>query len=101
LTIALHPAERKSANRLTNSFRNGSVDGNAFSATAFADNGLQQTPNPGCSPGCRNDRLCESAAGTDWQQLDPQLLKLIESWPRLSAPIKAALITMIEAAIST
>jgi len=37
----------------------------------------------------------------EWHQLDPQLLKVIESWPRLSAPIKAALITMIEAAIPT
>ena len=77
-----------------------SVDENSISATALADTGLRQTPISGCSPGCRNDGQSLSVDGIDCQQLDPQLLQIIERWPLLTLPIKTALITTIDVAIS-
>ncbi len=79
----------------------GSVDRNSFSATDCGVSNLRQTGKRGCSPGCRNDRHSLTDGGVECHDLDLDLKRVIEAWPHLSTPIKAALMARIGAATAT
>lgn len=92
--IPLRTHTRKTTFPLTNSFRNGSVDGSSISATSCSASSLRQTENPGCSPGCRKDWHCVFNAVAHCHSGDDRLLRLIAAWPVMDERSKAAIVML-------
>jgi len=80
-----------------NSF--GSIEKQPFSVTNCHVKGLCQHEKTGCSPGCRCDRQCLSDAVAEWQN-DTDLCRVIHAWPRLSEPVRAGILSMVETVLS-
>jgi hypothetical protein len=57
---------------------------------------LRQSPNDGCRFGCRSD----SDSAPETTPIDPGLARLMEAWPTLAEPLKAAVLALVESAAS-
>ena len=72
----------------------GSVDCNSLAATTQSGNDLEQTPNLGCSNGCREASQGLTDAVPDWHSLPPEVQLIVERWNEVPDHVRSAILTL-------
>ena len=72
----------------------GSVDGDSVFAKNYGEKSLGHDSESGCNPGCKGDWQ-NSATPVSERPQDAELARVITAWPHLSAPLKAAILSLI------